>query len=292
MNLETYEMPPHARGWRLPIIGGRLQADRTHGGIVVHTSPGHPGDEIWRLPFTWLDAAPQKTMIRTYAPTAVVADTIAPDEALGYQIDLGAGDFGAISAATMTLKRSAPGAGLLSVEVWEKDVADEPATKIGLLGILDVATDLSTVWQEITVWSDRHAWPFFPPYGGYLVLNGNLLTAGTISWAGEGATANAHAKWSAAAWALANGELSATVWQGGDFLVLRGFQEAYCYMDGAGPQQWTMELDDGSRFKVYVVDIDGDQLLPPLGFSSPAGVLNAIAAIQPVSETGQQGLGV
>jgi len=108
---------------------------------------------------------------------------------------------------------------------------------------------------------------------------------------GEGVTLNAHAKWNAAAWTLANGELSATVWQGGDFLTLRGFQEAHCYPDGAGPQLWTLTLDDGTQFEGYLVDVSGGQLLAPLAVGSTGSAVNVVAAFQPVSETGQIALG-
>jgi len=291
MNLETFELPWLARGWRPPSIGGRVQADPTAGGNVVHVAPGSVGDQVWRLPFGRLSLTPRVTIVRTYAPTAAVADTVTANQALGYQIDMAAGTFGAVSVATMTLKRAAGATGSLSVEIWGKTAGDAPDVKIGLLGLIDVVNDLTVAFQEITVWSDRHAWPVLPPYGGYLVLNANDLAGGAVSWAGEGVTLNAHAKWNAAAWTLANGELSATVWQGGDFLTLRGFQEAHCYPDGAGPQLWTLTLDDGTQFEGYLVDVSGGQLLAPLAVGSTGSAVNVVAAFQPVSETGQIALG-
>jgi len=292
MRLETWTMPHAMPGYSSPKAGVRVITAQTAGGVVVHTSAGHVGDEPWELLFDGLNAAPKDTQIRTYAPTAVVSDSIGPNGALAYAISVAANGFAAISVATMTLKRSAGATGTLTVEVWDRN-GTLPNRKVGLLGVLDAATDLSEAWQEITVWSRTAAWPLLYP-GGFLVLNGNGLTAGTVSWAGEVAAPNAHAEWNpgTSTWALAAGELSATVWQGGDWLVLEGFRLAYCYPNGAGPQQWTLEADDLNLYEVVLMDTRGRWQLAPWSADWEGWMDEVGAAFALVSETGQMALGV
>lgn len=412
MKLEAYTMPMAGKGWKPPAVRPRIQADGTYGGVVVHSSPGHIGDEMWRVPLPPLKGKPKISTVRTY--TAETHDhALTANEALAFYVNLAASAFAAISVATMRLKRSAAGAGTLSVEVWEKNASSLPERKIGLLGAIDVASGLSTSYQDVTVWSNRHAWPFFGPNGGYLVLNGKAVSAGTVYWAGENVAADAHAEYIAYAgmskggvapstdmsasgdtklkiqvdaeasptevtfawagcttgplvaaemqtkiralggayaavtvvyvpdagvsdyylvtsgtvgitskvvimdgatlncaddlklgianggtetlggwkWQTADGELSATVWQGGDFLVLRGFQEAYCYPGGDGPQAWTLELDDGSQYSVKLREVEGQWGLEPLDVDREGILVDAAAIFQPISEVGQQGLG-
>ncbi len=292
MKLESYTMPMAGKGWKPPAVRPRIQADGTYGGVVVHSSPGHIGDQMWRIPLPALKGKPKVSTVRTYT-AETYNHALTANEAFAFYVNVAAGEFAAISVATMRLKRSADGAGTLSVEVWEKNASSLPEKKIGLLGAIDVASGLSTSYQDVTVWSNRHAWPFLGPNGGYLVLNGNGLTTGTVYWAGENTVANAHAEWNPATstWSTVTGELSATVWQGADFLVLRGFQEAYCYPDGDGPQAWTLELDDGSQYSVKLREVEGQWGLEPLDVDHEGILVDAAIIFQPISEVGQQALG-
>lgn len=249
----TLETPP-GRGGSPIRRDPRVNVTPTLGGNIATILQGDLADELLEVPFPLLDATPAKTIIRAYAATAVVSDTLIPDQRLAYKVPVAAGGFAALSAARMTL-RQAGMTGTVDIEIWD-DAAGDPGVRVGILATLD-ADDIGAVFGEIDVFGQA-AWPLLTP-GGWLIVNGDNMTAGTISWAGEGVTANAHAKYTAGAWALANGELSATVWQGGQYPVLLGLVGAY---DQAG-QTYEVAFKGGERHTAILAKIEAQNIVTP-----------------------------
>jgi len=171
-----------------------LRAPRTRivptlGGVRVSTQPGDIADDFQPLQFDFMGAAPARTIVRTYADTNVVADSLLTDGRLAYKIPGAAGAFRAISAARIRLKKTAPLAGYVQVEVWDGG-AGVPNAMLGRLGILR-AEDLNVAWANYDFFA-RVAWPIGAKEA-WLVLNGDEVTAGQVDWAGELEAPNAHA---------------------------------------------------------------------------------------------------
>lgn len=184
----TLEWGP-SKGWEGVRRAPRMTISPTLGGVVATILQGHVGDEVVTVPFDLLDATPARTQVRSYAATDVVADTITAGQMLAYKIPVVAGGFAAISAARIRLKQTGM-VGEARVEVWDTS-AGEPNERVGLLGVL-MATDIGAAFADLDVFADC-AWPIGASEG-WLVVNGTEMTAGTLSWAGEVAVVNAHAK--------------------------------------------------------------------------------------------------
>jgi len=259
----TFEQRPR-KGWGPVVRRPRVRTTPTLGGSRVAVLGGDIADEVVVLPFSDLNATPGKTQIRTYAATDDVADTITAGEMLAYKIPVEAGSFAAISAARLTLKQTGM-AGELRVEVWDTD-GGLPNERVGLLGVL-TANDIGAAFADVDIFADC-AWPIGATEG-WLVLNGAAVTGGTISCAGEVVAPNAHAKYELNgtwAWGLANGELSGTVWQGGQCLVLRGLVGAY----GSRGLSLEADLDDGQLYDAVPVAFGLQWDFPPLTLSDEA----------------------
>ena len=289
MRLDTYTFPHDSGSTALPRRQGRVLIDQTYGGIVAHTAPGHLGDAIITLPWSEMYARPSDILLQTEAATAVQVATMAVGHAMAAQVPVIAGAFAGVSAVQMTLRRTAPATGLVSVEVWDM-TATLPIQKVGVLGVIDVATDLDVAWQEITIWSDV-AWPLFTP-GGWVVLNGAGMTGGgSVQWAGDAAPLNANALWNhtTGVWTLANGEPSMTVWQGSPFYIFCGMSGAYCYPGGIGPQTRVFEDNDSHRYQVIVPEMPtGEYILKPLARDDEGLIVNAKLLLQVIDEVGDQ----
>jgi len=296
MRLDTYVFPHDPGSTALPRRQGRVLIHETYGGIVVATVPGHLGDAIITLPWSEMYARPSDIQLQTEPATAVERERMVVAGAMGAPVPvptapifpLVAQPFAGVSAVQMTLSRTAPATGLVSVEVWD-EVGGLPNQKVGVLGVIDVATDLAVAWQEITIWSDV-AWPLFDP-GGWVVLNGAGITAGDVLWAGGAGPANAHAEYDPTTpiWGLVNNELSMTVWQGSPFYIFCGMSGAYCYPGGIGPQTRVFEDNDSHRYEVIVPEMPtGQYILKPLTRDDEGLIVNAKLTLQVIDEVGDQ----
>jgi len=287
MRIDTYEFEqrPGKQG-SPPRRSGRVAVDATYGGAVAHSSPGHLSDAVFSLGWPMMDALPAKTVLREVAAeTTAAAQITASGQAIGCRLDVSAGAFAAISAVSLRLRKISA-TGTLSVEVWDS-AGSGPQTKVGLLGVIDIA-DIPDAWGDVPVWSDV-AWPLFSP-GGYLVLNGAGLTAGTVAWAGSDSVDNYYKYTPAGGWSQQTGRPSGTFWQGSQFFVLRGLCGAYCYPGGDGPQLRTLQLDDGHRYSIKLMDVSGQYHIAPLDMDSRGIVDSVRADLVVVEEQGEQGL--
>jgi len=159
----------------------RTKLTPTIGGARLTIMPGHIGDDLHTIPFSDMESTPAKTLLRTYADLDTTADTITAGQMLAFEIPVAANTFAAVSAARLRLKENGAMAGHVSVEVWDTS-GGLPHSKRGVLGHLRPA-DIGAAYANFDLWS-MPAWLIESPEG-WLVLNGEELTAGIVSWAGE-----------------------------------------------------------------------------------------------------------
>ena len=286
MLLDTYEIEHRPRkGYAPPIRAGRLAADRTYGGAVVHSSAGHLSDQIHTISYHRVESLASKSVLYTQASEAP-GHAMAATGALACPIPVGAGLFAAPASMTAKLLRAVAATGLLSVEVWDSAGAG-PRTKVGLLGVIDVADISSVAFTDVECWSDV-AWPLLPPNGGFVVINATQLAGGTVTWGEAGAGAY-YSYTPAGGWVLEVGVLGATIWQGSQYPILRGMAGAYCYPGGSGPADRTLEMDDGHRYTVRIIATRGAYSLTPMSRTG-VGRANVEMDVMFVAEIGEQDL--
>ncbi len=191
MRIAGYTLDAKPSRQEAPIsVEPRTKITPTIGGTRLTIMPGHIGDELHTIPFSDMEATPAKTLLRTYADVDTDADTLTPGQMLGFEIPVAADTFAAVSAARLRLKENGAMAGHVSIEVWDSS-GGLPNTKRGVLGYLRPA-DIGVAYENFDLWS-MPAWLIESPEG-WLVLNGEELTAGIVSWAGEAVILNAHTK--------------------------------------------------------------------------------------------------
>jgi hypothetical protein len=283
----TFEQMPKP-GWAPPIIKGRVQADPTYGGAVVHTSPGSLADEPYPLDFDGLDGNPKKTRLVDNPFDASLP--LNPTEAYAMPISLEPGEFAAISCAVLYLSREADAAGTISVEVWDR-VGDLPLQKIGTLGLVDVS-DITTDGEEAAVEIASHlAFPLASP-GGFLLLNAASLTGNHIHFAmmATGHMTSAARYIPGSGWQPNTDRVGGELWQGGQHCVLAGLAAAYSYPGGPGPLERTFTLDDEGyrRYLCFVAGFEtGTELWSP---GNEITFRNSVLDLMITGQVGEQGL--
>ena len=191
MKIAGYTLTARPSRRESPIsVEPRTKLTPTLGGTRLTIMPGYIGDELHTIPFSDMKSTPAETLLRTYADVDTTADTITPGQMLAFEIPVAANTFAAVSAARLRLKENGAMTGHVSVEVWDSS-GGLPLSKRGVLGYLR-PDDIGAAYANFDLWS-MPAWMIESPEG-WLVLNGEELTAGIVSWAGEAVTPNAHAK--------------------------------------------------------------------------------------------------
>lgn len=271
IKLGNYEFEQWPRkGWRPPNVRPRVTVYETLGGIKAVVGPGHIGDEAFALPFDWLDARPAKTELLSQDRTGTVS-TLIPGQRAAKPIAIGAGGYIppvsdgvclAPSAARLHLIRSAGAAGRLSLEVWI-GADDLPTAKLGWITSLDVSDLDDGEYLPIDFWGLTA-----PPVNGdgvisgWIVLCADALTAGSVGWRGLAGAGDNSARYVDGDWELSALDLDATIWQGGQYQVLRGFEAAY-----DGGHEWILDLG-GPLYRVIVDEVAGGLQVPPLSLDS------------------------
>ena len=286
----TFEQMPKP-GWAPPIIKGRVQADPTYGGAVIHTSPGALSDEVYSLQFDALDGAPDKILVFNRDLLVPTPDevTVYPGQAYGLRFPITAPDFRAVSAGLLYLRRAAEAAGQLSFEVWDR-IGDLPSTKVGTLGLMDVADITADPgWTECHI-ASHLAFPLQAP-GGYLVLNAALLTTNSIYVAGDVFGGTSGVRYiPGSGWQAEGFLVSGALWQGGQHCVLAGLAAAYSYPGGPGPLERTFTLDDEGyrRYLCFVAGFEtGTELWSP---GNEITFKNSVLDLMITGQVGEQGL--
>lgn len=258
MRIGGYTLPQNpAPGWNPPQRLHRVSQVGTIGGARVSVLPGHISDEPLELHFDLLDATPAKTLIHSYADQVGDGASMTAGQRLAVPLPSWGSpptEFSAASAARLRLRANPALEGYLTVEIWSTD----PVERTGLLGVIEAA-DLDTTYQSLYRWS-LAAWPI-QDVVHKLVLNGDNMTAGTVYWAGGGATANGHLKYTTG-WATATGELSHDLWQGGQHNVLRGLAG----YQGTTPPIYEIDLANGNIYTGRIVRLESDILLMPQAY--------------------------
>jgi hypothetical protein len=251
------------KGWMPPNVRPRVTVYETLGGIKAVVGQGHIGDEIWTLPFDWLDARPAVTVIKEHLATGG-GELLSSGQRAAMRIPVAAGDFAAPSAARLHLwDSSGASAGRLSLEVWT-GTGDLPDTKVGWIASVDCASLSATGYAELDLWGMAAL-----PVNGdgsivaWLVLTADAMTAGQVAWrCDDPGSGNNSARYVDGEWIVSTLDLDGTVWQGGQYQVLRGFEAAY-----DGGHEWILDLG-GPLYRVIVDEVTGGLQLPPLSLDS------------------------
>jgi hypothetical protein len=262
--------------------------EKTYGGIVEHSMPGHPND-AGAIMLSWaaMRVTASATQLFTEPATVTLGGSLLKDDAIAARFDASSDAF--VSAVEMTLKRTgtlANAGEYVSVEVWEGS-ATLPTVKVGTLGVLENADLGVGAYAQVTRWADR-AFPITTDKG-YIVLNAAGCTgAGSFDWASDNPpTAAGHAAYNDATglWTTANGILCCTIWEGSQFLRICGLQEAKNYPGGAAPVEYEFEAEEDSRLlTVHVAGIKGGWFLPltardTIGFADRVTVLLPVTSV-------------
>ena len=262
LEIETYSLDPRpSTGGSPPRLVPRTVVDATQGGAVIHRSAGARAETVWPWRCDWLDATPKVASLYEFTVLTSDVSTLDVDEAAAIKIPVAAGGFAGVTAVQIAIQEIAA-AGFVSIEVWDDDGAGDPGNKVGVLGTID-ADDIVPIapaaYALMTIWSDI-AWPLLTP-GGWLVVNGAGLTAGSISLWGRAAPLHADFMGSnytaLGGWVPHKKPPALWVWQGGPFLVLRGFSQAYCHDGGTGPTVWHVKDANGMIYEALLLDVTG-----------------------------------
>jgi len=262
MRIGGYVMPAGPSAQRLVNRSPRAALEPALTGVVGHVRRGHPGDEPVTLDWTAMDASPAIQIVRATAELNAAGDTVTGTQRLAYRIPVAA--FQAVSAARIWLSRAGGVTGHLTVEVWSADgVTGLPDAKLGTIGYVECADiAVAPAYGAHEVYADA-AYPCDPATtpGAWLVLAAQAVAGGNVTWGGT-ATAAAppteHAKYALGAWTGYRGELSATVWQGGELCVLRGLLAA-----GGGGQEYELDIEDGNLYTAVLFDLAADIVVMP-----------------------------
>ncbi len=209
-----------------------------------------------------MNASPATAIVRTNVDVSAAGDTLAPGERLAFRIPVAV--FAAISSARVWLTQNGVAVGRLTIEVWDTVVATGlPNEKLGTIGYVNCADiAVAAAYGAHEAYADA-AYPcgLVAVPGAWLVVSAAEMTAGIVTWGGTAtgvAPPTEHAKYTAGVWTGFEGELSATVWQGGPFCVLRGLVAA-----AGGGRDYEVDLDDGQLYTALLLDLDAMVIVRP-----------------------------
>ena len=247
-----------SRGWSPIERTGRVIQTPTLDGAIITAREGHISDRLQTITFSSLPSSPAQTEKHSHTVGGGAGYVINAGEKRGFLIPLAdTSTFMAISSAWLLLRRSADATGTATVDLYDTVTAatptipNAPGRRIGCIGTLDIPNDITTEGSAVYVHCDT-AYPLEYAYG-LMVLDCTGMTAGTVSWLGDGVGAPGHIVWTEAAeWAAANGDLAASVWEGEQFNILRGFAAAY-----GGGESFQIKLDDGIIYNGIVTSVTG-----------------------------------
>lgn len=282
------------------MIRSRIVSEPTYGGGVAHVSSGSTLDVVAQLPFDALAAMPSGGPTLDFAPNAT-----GPAVASAYQLQPGyiaginintTNTWAAPGFLEVTMQASAGAAGYISAEVWDM-AADLPRRKVGTLGSVDAADiPVAPAWGPVQFWGEvAFPIPRVDPAaltdGGFVMFNAANLTAGTVDISGNNAAGHLHHHIPGGVWDTDTPmAMSVFGYSGQEWNILRGYEEAYGYPGGGGNIPRTLVLDDGRRYSVLVLQMEGSSLVKAVTSTTPAWAGDCVLSLAVLVDLDQVGV--